>query len=82
MERRLRLRVRLETIFATIGLVLSALTMLWPEWVEEVFGVEPDAGSGALEWAIALGFLVVALILGLLARRGRQRLRTLATGAA
>jgi hypothetical protein len=78
MERNLRIRVRVETILAVIGAALSLLTLVWSEWIEEIFGVDPDGGSGSLEWIIALGFLVVAIALGLLARRGQRRLRTLA----
>lgn len=44
-----------------------------PEWIEAVFGVEPDRGSGALEWAIAIGFLTAAATLFALGRRDRQR---------
>jgi hypothetical protein len=78
MERRLRTRVLLQTVLAAAGLVLSLLTMVWPEWIEELFGVEPDGGSGALEWLIALGLLAAAATLALLAHRGRRRLRDLA----
>jgi hypothetical protein len=77
MERKLRTRILLQTIFAATGVVLSLLTIVWPEWIEALVGVEPDAGSGALEWIIALGLLGAAAILALSARRGRQRLKAL-----
>ena len=51
-----------------MGAALSVLTLVWPEWIEEIFGVEPDGGNGSLEWIIALGFLAVGIGLGLLAR--------------
>jgi hypothetical protein len=81
MERSLRIRVRIETILAVVGAALSLLTLVWSEWIEEIFGVDPDGGSGALEWVIALGFLAVAVALALLARRGQRRLRTLAVAS-
>ena len=81
MERSLRIRVRIETILAIVGAVLSLLTLVWPEWIEEIFGVEPDGGNGSLEWLIAVGFLAVALGLGLLARHDQRRLRNLAASA-
>jgi hypothetical protein len=77
MERKLRRRILLQMIFAATGFVLSLLTIVWPKWIEELVGVEPDAGSGALEWIIALGLLGAAAILALSARRGRQRLKAL-----
>jgi hypothetical protein len=79
MERRLRTRVRIETILAIIGAALAVLTLAWPEWIEEIFGVEPDGGNGSLEWIIAVGFLAVGVGLGLLARHDQRRLRNLAT---
>lgn len=52
---------------AAVNAALLAFTLLWPEWIELVFGVEPDAGSGALErWivvmtiALSMAFLVMA----------------------
>ena len=77
MERQLRRRILLQTVLAATGFVLALLTIVWPEWIEELFGVEPDAGSGALEWIIALGLLGAAAVLALFARRGRQRLKGL-----
>jgi hypothetical protein len=81
MERSLRIRVRIETILAIVGAALSVLTLLWPEWIEEIFGVEPDGGNGSLEWIIALGFLAVGVGLGLLARHDQRKLRNLAITA-
>jgi hypothetical protein len=78
MEQRLRIRVRIETILAIVGVLLSLLTLVWPEWIEEIFGVEPDGGSGELEWVIALGFLALGIGLGALARRDQRRLSNLA----
>jgi len=77
MERSLRIRVRIETILAIVGAALALLTLVWPEWIEAIFGVEPDGGNGSLEWIIAVGFLVVGLGMGLLARHDQRRLRSL-----
>jgi len=59
---------------AVISAVLGIATMLFPEWIEELTGLDPDAGSGALEWIITGAFLVAALISALLARRDTRRL--------
>jgi hypothetical protein len=48
--------------------------MVFPQWIEELTGLEPDAGSGALEWIIAGVFLVAAVVSALLARRDHRRL--------
>ena len=54
---------------AGIAAVLFVVTALWKDWIEILFGVDPDAGSGALEWMIPTLFLVAALLLSVSAGR-------------
>ena len=53
---------------ASLSAVLAILTLVWPEWIEALFRVEPDAGSGAAEWGIVSCLLVLALGSGAFAR--------------
>jgi hypothetical protein len=53
---------------ATSGL-LAAITLAWHEWLEIVFGVDPDHGNGAVEWLIVVLATTAAVTLGVLARR-------------
>jgi hypothetical protein len=71
--RRLRLRFWIEWPLALIGLVLAVLTMLIPDWFERLFEASPDNGSGEFEWLISLGFLLLAVVMGVLARREWHR---------
>ncbi len=64
---------RIEGALAIAAAVLCGLTLAWSDWIEIVFGVDPDGGSGALEWALALGFLALGIGFGLLARRVWRR---------
>jgi ABC-type thiamin/hydroxymethylpyrimidine transport system permease subunit len=72
--KRLRTRLRTEVVLAVISTALCVLTLVFPEWIEELTGLEPDAGSGALEWIIAGVFLVAAVVSAVLARRDYRRL--------
>jgi len=69
------MRVHLEAILAATFGVLAVLTALWPTWIESIAGLEPDAGSGSLEWAIVAVFAVAALGAGLFARRDYRNLK-------
>ena len=55
------LRARVELIVAIALTALAVLTIVWPDWIEGVFGYDPDHGSGAVEAAI---IVVLALAAG------------------
>jgi hypothetical protein len=68
----LRRRARLETVLAVVSGALAVLTLVWHDWIE-VFGWEPDGGSGLAEWAVVGGLALVAVASGV-AARGHWRL--------
>jgi len=73
---RLKTRMTIEGLLGLASLALAVLTVVNKEWIEELTGLEPDAGSGALEWGIVIAFGLAAVLLGRMAWRDRQRLRT------
>jgi len=64
-----RLRFWFETVVGTFAAVLALITLAWREWIEAVFGVDPDHGNGSAEWIAVALLLGIALALGALARR-------------
>src|SRR5664279_2947223 len=79
-----RIRFWLKSTAAGLAAGLGILTVFWKDWIEAVFGVDPDHRSGALEWLIVMALFAVALLLGWTARlewRDRGRLDVAAPGA-
>jgi len=68
MRNALRWRFWLETGMAIVTSVLCVITLVQRDWIEFVFGVDPDNSSGALEWLIVGAFMVVTIMLFTLAR--------------
>jgi len=73
-----RARFWLEAVLAALTTALFILTLLSRDWIERIFHVEPDAGSGALEWLIVAVLLVVSLALIAAARTEWRRGQTAA----
>jgi len=67
-------------VCSAVAGLLGVLTAIVPDWIEEVFHVDPDAGSGALEWGIVAVLFVIAIALALSARREYARAQRRATG--
>jgi hypothetical protein len=45
-----------------ISAALAVLTLISREWIEFVFGVDPDHGNGGLEWAIVAVTAITAVM--------------------
>ena len=74
MRRDERFRSRFAVGLAVTSGFLCVLTLALPDWVE-VVGVDPDRGSGAVEWIIAAALLALALASASTARRLQMRVR-------
>jgi hypothetical protein len=72
--RNVRLRFWAECALAGLAAVLAVLTAVWPNWIELLFGADPDGGDGSAEWGIVIAFAVVAIIFAVLARLEYRRL--------
>jgi len=75
MKPGIRARIWVEAVAAWLGASLAVLTVVWRDWIEALFGVDPDRHSGSLEWAIVAALLVFSLALALAARTEWRRAR-------
>ena len=64
----LRYRFWLESAFGSVTGVLAVVTIFWHDWIEAVFGVDPDKGNGSAEWLVVLILLVITVALAVGAR--------------
>jgi hypothetical protein len=69
-------RVWVKAALAAVTAVSFALTLAWRDWIEIVFRVDPDHGSGWLELLILAVALSLTLALSISAR-GDWRRRSL-----
>ena len=82
MRRHLRARFWVEAFLAAVSGVFLILTLLWKDWIEIVFGVDPDHHSGSVEWLIVAVSLAITVIFFVLARLEWRRAPVLQSGHA
>ena len=69
------LRARIEVVLAAILGIATILTAVWPEWIEGLFGFDPDGGNGTTEWWIVLVLAVITVAVAALARHDLRVVR-------
>ena len=73
MKRKLRTIFWWEAAGAIASAVLFIITLFNREWIEIVFGVEPDGGNGTMEWAVVIVLAALTLLsLTLVGREWRR----------
>ena len=76
--RTIGVRISIECSLALLAASLAVVTLLWRDWIELVFRVDPDGGDGSLEWILVAGAfassVVLASVAGLEWRRRAPRL--------
>ena len=73
MQNKLSAAFWIELTLSLISAFLTVLTFTWPNWIEGVFGADPDGGDGSSEWGFTLSFIVATLVLAALTRRTWRR---------
>jgi hypothetical protein len=63
----------LESAVATVSAFLVVLTLVWDQWIEGVFGFDPDHGNGSFEWELVIVCCLSAVLFSVLARRQWRR---------
>jgi len=73
MRERPRVRFWGESVLAAVDGLLALLTLAWHDWVEAVFGFNPDHHNGSFEWTLVAVLLIGAGLCTALARREWRR---------
>lgn len=62
-------RARIEIVLSALLGTATIVTGVWPTWIEDLFGFDPDGGSGTAEWWIVAVLAVITVATAALARR-------------
>jgi hypothetical protein len=73
MRRSVRFAFWVEAALAGLTALLAVLTVAWRDWVESVFGFDPDHHNGSFEWELVAVCCVATIVFSLLARREYRR---------
>ena len=65
--------VLLHSAFAVVSGVLLVATIVHQDWIEALFGFDPDHYSGATEWAVTVLIVIATLWFAMRARARWRR---------
>ena len=74
----IRRRFLIEAGLGTASFVLMVVTLVWHDWIEIVFGVDPDNHNGLFEWLVVAILALLTITLAVFARIDFRRLRSVA----
>ncbi|MEU5265807.1 hypothetical protein [Amycolatopsis sp. NPDC021455] len=57
----MKVRRWISGVLAAVSAVVLVLTLSWPDWIEEIFGVAPDSGDGSAESLLVVGLAAVTV---------------------
>jgi hypothetical protein len=63
MPRSLGRRFWIETFLASVTGVFAIITLFWHDWIETIFGFDPDKGTGSTEWLAVIILIIVTVTL-------------------
>ena len=75
MRSGLRHRFWLESILGSVTGLVAVITLFWHDWIEVMFGIDPDRGNGSAEWLVVVVLLAVTVALAAGARHEWRRAR-------
>lgn len=78
MKDGLRRRFWPEMVLGIVTAILTVVTLIQRNWIEVLFGVDPDQGNGTMEWFIVAGLAVATVALFALATHEWRRAATAA----
>jgi len=73
MKRTLTRIFWIETTLGAASTLFLVLTLVWKDWIEIVFGIDPDNHSGSFELLVVVVCLGIAVPFSLLARQEWRR---------
>jgi DMSO/TMAO reductase YedYZ heme-binding membrane subunit len=69
MKRHVKPTFWVECALASFSVFLVVLTAVWHDWIEGIFGFDPDHHNGSFEWELVVVCCALAVLFATLARR-------------
>jgi hypothetical protein len=63
----------IKTVAGGLSACVFGMTLAWPRWIEAIFGLDPDGGSGETERGVTVALFVFAVVMFMAARREWKR---------
>lgn len=73
MKRRVGPAFWIESVLGSFTAFLMVLTAVWHDWIEGIFGFDPDRHNGSFEWELVVVCCLLTAAFAMLARREWRR---------